>query len=66
MAIRIIDTTPHKSVVKEVVCRNCGVTLEYTPADIQSVTVCDYRGDSDTYHHIKCPNCSHEQTVNYR
>jgi hypothetical protein len=35
MAIRIIDPGPHKSVVKEVICQNCGATLEYTPADVQ-------------------------------
>ena len=25
---------PHKSVVKECICRKCGCTLEYTPNDV--------------------------------
>lgn len=55
--VKVISTVPHKSVVKEVVCGNCGATLEYIPADIKSRVVRDYGGGSDTYYSITCPNC---------
>lgn len=58
MAIKIIDTVPHHSVVKEVICRHCGVTLQYTPSDVKSRVVSDYTGSTDTYRHITCPACS--------
>lgn len=61
--IKIIDTNPHKSVVKEVVCKNCGSTLEYTPSDVQRSYTTDYTGDKDYYNFIKCPSCSHEIVV---
>ena len=44
MVVRIIDPNPHPSVVKQVLCRNCGVKLEYTPADVSKRTVTDYTG----------------------
>jgi DNA-directed RNA polymerase subunit RPC12/RpoP len=61
--IRIIDTKPHKSVVKEVVCKNCGSTLEYTPSDVQRSYTTDYTGGKDYYNFVKCPSCSHEIVV---
>jgi len=63
MVIRVIDPNPHKSVVKEVICRNCGATLEYTPADVQSYTHHDYGGGSDVVCYIPCPQCQNKQTV---
>lgn len=50
--VTVVDTKPHKSVVKEVVCRNCGATLEYTPNDVQSELHHDYGGGCDTYNFI--------------
>ena len=61
--IKIIDTKPHKSVVKEVVCKNCGSTLEYTPADIERSYSTDYTGGRDYYNFIKCPCCYKEVGV---
>lgn len=58
MAIKIINKTPHKSVVKKCVCQNCGATLEYTPQDIQIKTYKDYGGGSDNYEEFNCPNCN--------
>ena len=55
--VQVVDTKPHKSVIKEVVCRSCGATLEYVPNDVQSETHCDYGGGRDLYRFIKCPNC---------
>jgi DNA-directed RNA polymerase subunit RPC12/RpoP len=57
--VTVVSTVPHPSVVKEVVCRNCGATLSYVPADINR----DYGGGSDTYYHIVCPPCGHKVTV---
>lgn len=57
--IRIIDDKPHPTVVRQVVCKNCGVTIEYTPNEIKSKNVSDYGGGSDTYHFLKCPKCDH-------
>jgi DNA-directed RNA polymerase subunit RPC12/RpoP len=62
--IKIIDIGPHQSVVKEVVCSNCGATLQYTPADVKENTYTDYGGGSDTYHEIQCINCSHTIRLN--
>jgi 5-methylcytosine-specific restriction endonuclease McrA len=63
MAIRIIDDKPHKSVVKEQVCTNCGVTLEYVPADVKEFVHHDYGGGSDVVRYIVCPKCQHQQRV---
>lgn len=57
MAIKIIDPNPSPQVVKQCICRNCGVTLEYTPADTRKQTIRDYGGGSDTYKFIDCPKC---------
>ena len=61
--VRIVKVEPHSSVVKEVVCRNCGVTLEYTPSDIKEDYSTDYTGGTDYYKYIKCPPCGHEVQV---
>lgn len=61
--VTVISTVPHPSVVKEVICRNCGSTLNYVPADIQEKIISDYTGCRDTVYFIKCPSCSHEISV---
>lgn len=61
--VTVVSTNPHPSVVKETICRNCGATLSYVPADIQNKTVRDYGGGSDSYYFIKCPPCGHEVHV---
>lgn len=63
MVIRVIDDKPHKSMVKEVICTHCGVTLEYTPVDVKENIVRDYTGDSDVIRYIQCPKCNHKQNV---
>jgi Zn ribbon nucleic-acid-binding protein len=64
--IRIIDETPHPTVVKQVVCRNCGCTLEYTPNDVKNYVHHDYGGGSDTVYHINCLKCNHQINVSRR
>ena len=54
MAIKIINSTPHKSVVKRKVCDNCGVTLKYVPNDIKTETFQTYEPNV----FIICTNCN--------
>jgi hypothetical protein len=63
MTVLVIKTEPDKSVVKETICRNCGVTLQYVPHDIQERTERDYTGDTDVIYYIDCPACSGQVTV---
>jgi len=58
MAVRIVDPEPHKSVVKEIVCGNCGVTLSYVPHDEDSYQQSYYDGSTDTKYFIPCPKCA--------
>jgi len=58
MTIKIINDVPAASVVKRRICGNCGVTLEYTPNDVQKKTETDYTGCKDVYRFIPCPKCS--------
>jgi 5-methylcytosine-specific restriction endonuclease McrA len=55
--VKVINTAPHASVVKQVICRNCGSTLEYTPNDVIEHKVRDYGGGTDIEKYIDCPNC---------
>jgi DNA-directed RNA polymerase subunit RPC12/RpoP len=64
MAVQIIDPKPHHSVVKEVLCRDCGVKLSYTPNDIKRKSHTDYTGGTDEYKTIKCPSCSNTIYLN--
>lgn len=61
--MRIIDVNPHKSVVKEKVCYNCGVTLEYVPADVKEKKEYDYSGSGELVRYIECPSCDKHLTV---
>ena len=63
MTIKIINDIPDSSVVKRAICRNCGVTLEYTPNDTRLEVVGDYGGGRDTYRRIDCPKCHSVITV---
>jgi len=63
MVVRVIDPKPDPSVVKQVICRNCGAKLEYVPNDVKSKSVSDYGGGSDTYYWIDCPQCSNQVNV---
>lgn len=62
--MRIVNMTPDKSVVKEHICKHCGITLEYVPADIKSKRITDYTGSLESVKYITCPMCKFEQSVN--
>ena len=64
MAIKIIDETPDPSVVKRIVCRNCGVKLEYTPNDVKTRNGTDYTGGADGDNYIDCPKCGKRAVIN--
>ena len=57
MTIKLINPEPDPSVLKQVICRKCGVKLEYAPIDVVSKEIHDYGGGSDIFSYIKCPNC---------
>lgn len=60
MAIKIIKAPLHYDAVRRAICRNCGVTLEYTLADTTQRMVRDYTGDGDMQRFLKCPKCNKE------
>lgn len=53
----IIDPKPHKSVVREVVCKHCGILFGFTPHEAKERYIKDYGGGGDTYLEINCPGC---------
>ncbi len=61
--VRVIEETPDPSVVKQVICKNCGVKLEYVPADTKQHNGSDYSGDPSGYSWIDCPKCSNKVIV---
>lgn len=58
--VKVISKEPHPSVIKQIICKNCGSTLEYTPSDVKQRSVSDYLGDIDIVKYINCPECNHE------
>ncbi len=63
MAIEVVEDKPDPSIVKSVICRNCGVKLQYLPLDIQRTVYREIDGGSDTAHWITCPKCNARVTV---
>jgi len=43
MTVKVIKKAPHKSVVKEKVCKKCGATLQYVPKDVAERTMVEER-----------------------
>ena len=63
MSVRIVDPNPDPSVVKFVLCRQCGVKLSYVPNDVGRYTTRDYTGDQSTHYYIKCAGCEDKVIV---
>jgi DNA-directed RNA polymerase subunit RPC12/RpoP len=59
--VRVIDETPDPSVVRQVICRSCGVKLEYVPIDVKEHHGRDYTGGPDGRKWIVCPKCGSTQ-----
>lgn len=58
--VKIIEIGPDPSVVKNVICKECGAKLAYVPRDVKYTSGWD--GERGVYE-IKCPNCDHDQIV---
>lgn len=56
MAVKIIEEKPDPAIARRVVCRWCGVTLEYLPIDINYRHGTDYSGGADGDESIQCAN----------
>lgn len=61
--VTVVSKQPHATVLKEIICRNCGCTLQYVPRDIKERTVSDYTGDRELVRYIECPECNDQVTV---
>lgn len=63
MAVRIVDEKPDPSVVKQIVCTQCGAKLEYLPIDVKERHGTDYSGGPDGAEWIDCPKCQKPVTI---
>lgn len=61
--VKVIDEGPDPSVVKQIVCRNCGAKLEYVPAEVLSYNGTDYSGGPDGCEYIICPKCKKQVVI---
>lgn len=61
--VDIVNKEPHESVIKEVICRKCGVTLRYVPIEVKEDYTSDYTGGKDYFKYIACPNCENQVRV---
>jgi len=55
--VKIIDEEPDPSVVKQIICKSCGVKLEYVPNEVTRQDGRDYSGGADGCEFIMCPKC---------
>ena len=63
MAVRVIKTDPAPEVVKQIVCRHCGATLEYVPNDVKSYHGTGIGGGPDGQEWVDCPNCNKKAII---
>ncbi len=61
--VTIIKKEPDNSVLKEIVCRNCGATLSYVPNEVKSYSGTDFGGGSDGQEWVDCPNCNEKAII---
>lgn len=61
--VRVVNEQPDPSVVKQIICRKCGVKLEYLPIDVKSYHGRDISGGPDGREWIDCPRCHNEVTI---
>ena len=58
MAVKVIKVKPPKSILKKVVHKECGATLEYLLIDVKSYHGTGISGGPDGSEWIDCPHCS--------
>ncbi len=63
MVVRIIEEKPDPSVVRQVVCQECGVKLEFTKGDVTTRKYRDISQVECSYCWITCPKCHKEVNV---
>ena len=63
MTVKVIAKKPDPSVVKRIVCRNCGAKLEYVPKDVTRHSYTDYGGGNNVDEYIICPKCKERVTI---
>jgi hypothetical protein len=63
MTVKIIKSEPDFNVVQNIVCRSCGVTLEYVPIDVKRRDEKDWSGGPDGAEWIDCPNCTKQVII---
>ena len=56
--VDVLDEGPDPSVVKRVVCKFCGATLQYVPRAVLERNGTDYGGGPDGEEWIVCPRCN--------
>ena len=61
--VKIVDETPDPSVVKRIVCRCCGVKLEYLPVEVKKYEGRDISGGPDGRKWIVCPKCGNDVII---
>ena len=61
--VRVVSSIPDHSVVKQVVCRHCGITLEYVPNDVKEDHGKDYSGGAYQQEWVDCPQCSKKAII---
>ena len=55
--VTITNPKPDSSVVRKIICKSCGVELEYLPVEVLTRSGTDYSGGPDGEEYIVCPNC---------
>ena len=64
MAVRVVKTEPDPEVVKRVICRHCGATLEYVPNDVKKRDGRDMGGGgADGWEWVDCPSCNKQAII---
>lgn len=58
--VKVVNEQPDPKVVKQIVCKSCGVTLEYLPIEVKVYNGTDYGGGPEGHEWIDCPQCQNK------
>jgi hypothetical protein len=56
--ITIVNSEPDPSVLREVICQNCGITLSYLPIDTLTQKLSCMGESEGSYKYIECLGCA--------